>query len=130
MLGSERYGRASVPRLDDVVSGELLSHCILVRAHKTLGQHGDEGHQRESDHQRRSGRGGASAVTDRVALRQRSGELLADVDEVLVTEIYFNYVPAFRTYIYSGSTLYAVAYTRPRNHNLMTSPGTPICPTN
>ncbi|HVZ01790.1 MAG TPA: TadE/TadG family type IV pilus assembly protein [Dongiaceae bacterium] len=50
-------------------------------------------------------------------------------NEVLVAEIYFNYTPVFKTFIYKGSTLYAVAYTRPRNHNLMTSPGTVRCPT-
>jgi Flp pilus assembly protein TadG len=53
-------------------------------------------------------------------------------NEILVTEIYFNYTPVFGNIIYRASTapLYAVAYTRPRNHNLVTSPGTIICPTN
>ena len=58
--------------------------------------------------------------------------LLPTIDnEVLVTEVYFTYTPVFKTYIYTGSTLYAVAYTRPRNHNLTTSPNTPtpvVCP--
>jgi Flp pilus assembly protein TadG len=49
-------------------------------------------------------------------------------NEVLVTELYFNYVPIFGTKIYTGSTLYTVAYSRPRNHNLITSPGTVRCP--
>ena len=43
-------------------------------------------------------------------------------NEVLVTEVYFQYTPVFKTFIYTGSTLYAVAFSRPRNHNLMTSP--------
>jgi Flp pilus assembly protein TadG len=43
-------------------------------------------------------------------------------NEVLVTEVYFTYTPIFKSFIYQGSTLYAAAYTRPRNHNLMSSP--------
>jgi Flp pilus assembly protein TadG len=55
-------------------------------------------------------------------------------NEVLVTEIYFNFTPVFKNnFIYTGSTLYAVAYTRPRNHNLITTPDKPTgsfkCPT-
>jgi hypothetical protein len=46
-------------------------------------------------------------------------------NEVLVTEVFFTYTPVFKTIIYQGSTLSATAYTRPRNHNLMTSPDTP-----
>ena len=49
-------------------------------------------------------------------------------NEVLVTEVYFTFTPVFKTFIYKSSALYAVAYTRPRNHNLITNPGTPICP--
>jgi Flp pilus assembly protein TadG len=54
-------------------------------------------------------------------------------NEVLVTEVYFRYTPVFKTFIYTGSTLYAVAFTRPRNHNLMSSPiitvaAAPHCP--
>jgi Flp pilus assembly protein TadG len=49
-------------------------------------------------------------------------------NEVLVTEVFFTYTPVFKTFIYQGSTLSATAYTRPRNHNLMTSPGTVTCP--
>jgi len=48
--------------------------------------------------------------------------------EVLVTELFFKFTPVFKTYIYQSSTLYAVAYTRPRNHNLMTQLTTIICP--
>ncbi|HVT52558.1 MAG TPA: TadE family protein [Dongiaceae bacterium] len=56
-------------------------------------------------------------------------------NEVLVTEVYFNFTPVFKTFIYKGNTLYTIAYTRPRNHNLMTSPEKTdatkpfICPT-
>jgi Flp pilus assembly protein TadG len=49
-------------------------------------------------------------------------------NEVLVTEVFFTYTPVFKTFIYQGSTLSATAYTRPRNHNLITSPGTVTCP--
>ena len=51
-------------------------------------------------------------------------------NQVLVTEVYFSYTPVFKTFIYTGNVLYSVAYTRPRNHNLMTVPGTVRCPTN
>jgi Flp pilus assembly protein TadG len=47
----------------------------------------------------------------------------ASGEEVLTSEVYFNYRPIFSTLIYNGSTLYMIAYTRPRNHNLMTCPG-------
>lgn len=43
-------------------------------------------------------------------------------EEVLAAEVYFNYVPFFSNRIYSGSTLYMISYTRPRNHNLTTPP--------
>jgi Flp pilus assembly protein TadG len=51
----------------------------------------------------------------------------ASNEEVIATEVYYNYTPIFKNYIYSGSKLYLNAYTRPRNHNLNTSPcpGTP-----
>ena len=51
-------------------------------------------------------------------------------NEVLVTEVYFTYTPVLKGIIpVSGQPLYAVAYSRPRNHNLVTSPGTVRCPT-
>lgn len=53
---------------------------------------------------------------------------LAKDNEVLVTEVYFTFTPVFKNFIYSGSTLYASAFTRPRNHNLVTGPGTVRCP--
>jgi Flp pilus assembly protein TadG len=43
-------------------------------------------------------------------------------NEVLVTEVSFTYTPVFSTIIYQGSTLKAIAYTRPRNHNLISAP--------
>jgi Flp pilus assembly protein TadG len=43
-------------------------------------------------------------------------------EEVIAAEVYFTYQPVFPTLIYSGSTLYRVSYTRPRNKNLMTPP--------
>jgi Flp pilus assembly protein TadG len=43
-------------------------------------------------------------------------------EEVLAAEVYFNYTPVFSSLIYSGSQLYMISYTRPRNKNLMTSP--------
>lgn len=43
-------------------------------------------------------------------------------EEVLAAEAYFKYKPVFSNLIYSGSTLYSVSYTRPRNHNLTTVP--------
>jgi len=43
-------------------------------------------------------------------------------EELLIAEVYFNYVPVFKTYIFQGSQLYLVSYTRPRNHNLITPP--------
>jgi Flp pilus assembly protein TadG len=43
-------------------------------------------------------------------------------EEVLVAEVYYNYKPIFTNYIYGGSQLYTVAYTRPRNKNLNTAP--------
>jgi Flp pilus assembly protein TadG len=43
-------------------------------------------------------------------------------EELLTAEVYFNYTPIFKTYIYQGSQLYLISYTRPRNHNLMTPP--------
>jgi Flp pilus assembly protein TadG len=60
------------------------------------------------------------------------GQLSPATDnEVLVTEVYYKFTPVFKTFIYKGSNLYAVAYTRPRNHNLMTSPSkttSVLCP--
>jgi len=47
---------------------------------------------------------------------------LAKDNEVLVTEVYYTFTPVFKTFIYTGSTLYANAFTRPRNHNLTTGP--------
>jgi Flp pilus assembly protein TadG len=43
-------------------------------------------------------------------------------EEVLAAEVYFNYQPIFSTLIYSGSQLYMISYTRPRNKNLNTAP--------
>jgi Flp pilus assembly protein TadG len=43
-------------------------------------------------------------------------------DEVLAAEVVFNYQPIFSTLIYQGSKLYMIAYTRPRNKNLLTEP--------
>lgn len=43
-------------------------------------------------------------------------------EELLTAEVYFNYTPIFKTYIYQGSQLYLISYTRPRNHNLITPP--------
>ncbi len=48
-------------------------------------------------------------------------------DEVLVSEVYFRYQPLFSGLIYNGSDLYMVAYTRPRNKNLKTTPADPTC---
>jgi Flp pilus assembly protein TadG len=49
-------------------------------------------------------------------------------EEVLTSEVFFNYTPIFANLIYKGSQLYIVSYTRPRNKNLMTEP--PVnCPT-
>jgi Flp pilus assembly protein TadG len=44
-------------------------------------------------------------------------------EEVLAAEVYFNYQPIFSSLIYEGSQLYMISYTRPRNKNLMTPPG-------
>jgi Flp pilus assembly protein TadG len=46
----------------------------------------------------------------------------ASNEEVLAAEVFFTYQPIFSTLIYSGSTLYRVSYTRPRNKNLFTEP--------
>jgi Flp pilus assembly protein TadG len=48
--------------------------------------------------------------------------LPASNEEVIAAEVYFTYTPIFGTIIYNGSTLYRVSFTRPRNHNLNTSP--------
>jgi Flp pilus assembly protein TadG len=48
----------------------------------------------------------------------------ASNEEVLVAEVYFNYTPVFSSIIYSGSQLYMISYTRPRNKNLVTAPPT------
>jgi hypothetical protein len=49
-------------------------------------------------------------------------------EEVLAAEVFFNYTPIFANLIYSGSQLYQVSYTRPRNKNLNTPPPE-TCPT-
>ena len=49
-------------------------------------------------------------------------------EEVLAAEVFFNYTPIFSTLIYSGSQLYSVSYTRPRNHNLTTVPSAADAP--
>lgn len=49
-------------------------------------------------------------------------------EEVLVSEVFYDYVPIFKTYIYNGSQLYMVSYTRPRNKNLITAPTAPTVP--
>ena len=51
-----------------------------------------------------------------------AGIVPASNEEVLAAEVYFTYTPIFSTLIYSGSTLYMVSYTRPRNKNLNTAP--------
>jgi Flp pilus assembly protein TadG len=51
----------------------------------------------------------------------------ASGEEVIATEVFFTYTPIFKNYIYSGSQLYLNAFTRPRNHNLITSP-CPVAP--
>jgi Flp pilus assembly protein TadG len=43
-------------------------------------------------------------------------------EEVIAAEVYFNYTPVFSNLIYSGSQLYRISYTRPRNHNLLSPP--------
>src|SRR5262249_18472105 len=50
-------------------------------------------------------------------------------EEVIAAEVFYNYRPVFSSIIYTGSTLYLVSYTRPRNQNLMTDPGAPNCTT-
>jgi Flp pilus assembly protein TadG len=51
----------------------------------------------------------------------------ASNEEVLATEVFFDYVPFFGTIIYDGAELYRVNYSRPRNKNLMTPPPL-VCP--
>jgi len=51
-----------------------------------------------------------------------AGLIPAADEEVLAAEVYFNFVPVFKNYLYQGAQLYMVSYTRPRNHNLTTSP--------
>jgi Flp pilus assembly protein TadG len=46
----------------------------------------------------------------------------ASNEEVLAAEVFFNYTPVFASLIYSGSQLYMISYTRPRNKNLNTAP--------
>jgi Flp pilus assembly protein TadG len=43
-------------------------------------------------------------------------------EEVLAAEVYFNYTPVLTNLIYSGTQLYMISYTRPRNKNLNTPP--------
>lgn len=43
-------------------------------------------------------------------------------EQVIAVEVFFTYQPVLSTLIYSGSTLYRVSYTRPRNKNLTTEP--------
>jgi Flp pilus assembly protein TadG len=66
------------------------------------------------------GTGPASNITNGnslpLAIRPGSNE------EVLAAEVFFSYQPVLSTLIYTGSTLYRVSYTRPRNKNLMTPP--------
>jgi len=52
----------------------------------------------------------------------------ASNEEVLAAEVFFDYQPIFSTLIYSGSQLYSVSYTRPRNHNLTTVPSAADAP--
>jgi Flp pilus assembly protein TadG len=51
-----------------------------------------------------------------------AGLVPASNEEVLASEVFFNYRPIFSTLIYQGSQLYMISYTRPRNKNLMTAP--------
>jgi Flp pilus assembly protein TadG len=71
--------------------------------------------------------GGSATGTTKVGAKCQSPVLPAALmpgngEEVLAAEVYFNYVPVFTNLIYSGSQLYTISYTRPRNKNLMTSP--------
>jgi hypothetical protein len=43
-------------------------------------------------------------------------------DEVLIAEVFYTYKPVIGSLIYSGSQLYTVSYSRPRNKNLVTAP--------
>jgi Flp pilus assembly protein TadG len=75
---------------------------------------------------------GNGTVTSRVGNEGAAPTLPAALvpatnEEVLAAEVFFNYQPIFPTRIYSGSQLYMIAYTRPRNKNLMTKPPT-TCP--
>jgi Flp pilus assembly protein TadG len=63
---------------------------------------------------------GAAGATPSAALP--AALLPGSNEEVLAAEVFFNYVPVFKTYIYPGGQLYMISYTRPRNHNLMTQP--------
>jgi Flp pilus assembly protein TadG len=66
------------------------------------------------------GTGPASKITTGASI---PGPLApASNEEVLAAEVYFTYQPVLSTLIYTGSTLYRVSYTRPRNKNLMTPP--------
>jgi len=46
-------------------------------------------------------------------------------EEVLISEVFFDYKPIFSTLIYEGSHLFVASYSRPRNKNLMTPPPEP-----
>lgn len=46
-------------------------------------------------------------------------------EEVLISEVFFDYKPILSTVIYKGSHLFVVSYSRPRNKNLMTPPPEP-----
>jgi Flp pilus assembly protein TadG len=66
------------------------------------------------------GTGPASKITSGASIPAALAP--ASNEEVLAAEVYFTYQPVLSTLIYSGSTLYRVSYTRPRNKNLITPP--------
>ncbi len=68
--GRDRDVREPVGVGDDQIAGERLVDRIVDRAAQPGGEDGDEGDQRESDHQCRRGGGGAARVADRVLPRQ------------------------------------------------------------
>jgi Flp pilus assembly protein TadG len=70
---------------------------------------------------------GSNPVGSRIGTKNTTPVIPAAImpgtdEEVLAAEVVFDYTPIFANLIYRGSQLYTVAYTRPRNKNLMTEP--------
>ena len=73
LAGADRDRVPTALRGDHVARAELIAQRALVAREQALAEDGHERDEREPDHQRRRGRGGAARIADRVLLCEPAG---------------------------------------------------------